>query len=118
MTHAHCSLCGASDTTASLLAGTSSYVCFTCLGAALASAATSHGKPRGIHDVDHVHLDGSKRCCLCDERAVSTKLVAMFDKWAICGNCLKNAAEICIDDGQEDLGIVSFRPVESFQRLP
>jgi hypothetical protein len=83
------------------------------LGAALASAASSYGKPRGIHDVDTLYLNGNKKCCICGERAVTAKIVAMYGIFAICGNCLKKAAEICIDDGKEDLGVVHFKPATS-----
>jgi hypothetical protein len=43
--------------------------------------------------------------------AVRTKLVVIYDLWAICGDCLKLMAEICIDGGEEDIGIAPFGPV-------
>lgn len=104
-----CSLCGASGVR--LLAGTSSYLCFSCIGAALAGAAATYGTPRGVGDVRHHGVTGNSKCCVCGLPAVHAKLVATYDLWAICGDCLKLSAEICIDDGEEEIGIVPFTPI-------
>lgn len=102
----HCSLCGTSDATAKLVGGKYAFVCFHCVGKALASAASSYGQPRGVGDVTH-HLDADRRCSLCGDVAAHSRLVACSGHVAICGVCLLTAADACINGGDEPLAIVA-----------
>ena len=103
----HCALCGTSSESASLLGGAGGYVCYTCLGQAFSTVAASYGTPRSPADVRNPPA-ATKRCFVCDQPVTAGNLVAFRHPFCFCGDCLRQAFEMCTERGKDPFAVVAF----------
>lgn len=100
MLYDECAFCGQCDERYGTLGGANATICFKCLADAFKAVSLSYLASQDLETEGTLAIDRGT-CLICAQPEQESQLLAFRGIRCICGDCLKKAFKLIVDDGAQ-----------------